>query len=264
MKSNGGMMIRFVNVALLIVLVSCAPSDPEQPDAELQKRVETALQSTQVRILEQQLARIPENTPGRDRVVAHLEELRRRDREATAREQVRLHGEADKAIMSRKKILSSLKSDKDEFQKATFYQHPGTPVLGTQMYLYIAEVGDHYTLRLVAIYQGEDWVFWDKLLIKVGDDVVTLDAGRSNVKRENSSGTVWETLDLPVASASVGATQLNFTELTTPVFATLMKADSASMRFQGESVRDHKLSNAELARFKEIGKKYMALFGITD
>ena len=164
----------------------------------------------------------------------------------------------------RQKILATLKASKDDFQKATFYQHPRTPVLGSQVYLYIAESDDHYTLRLVATYEGEDWIFWDKLLFKVGEQVITLDAGRFNVKRDNSSGKVWETVDLPVIAGTVGHEKLNFTETTALVFAALAKAEAASMRFQGEHVSDRQIPKAELARFQEVGKRFMALFGVVD
>ncbi len=163
---------------------------------------------------------------------------------------------------ARQKILSTLKPEKDEFQQATFYKHPRAPALGTQIQLYIVESGDRYSLRLLATYEGDDWVFWRKLHIKVGERVVTLDAGAFEVKRENSSGTVWEVLDAPVASAAVGDEKLNFNEKTALTFATIMKAESMSMRFEGQRVSDRKVPKAELTRFQEVGMKYMALFGL--
>lgn len=161
----------------------------------------------------------------------------------------------------RRQILSALKAEHDEFQNATFYKHTKTPVLGTQIYLYIVESGDQYVLRLVVTYQGGSWIFWDKLLVKAGDQVVTVYGG-ADVKRDSEGGTVLETLDLPVISGTVGVDKLNFRERTTLVFAALMKADTVAIRFQGDRIYDHQIPKGELSRFKDVGDKYMTLFGI--
>lgn len=163
---------------------------------------------------------------------------------------------------ARRKILSGLKANRDEFQKCTFYKHRDTPVLGSQIYLYIAECEHSYGLRLVAIYQGDNWIFWNKLHTKVGDRVVTLDPGTFEVKRDNGSGSVWESLDIDVASGAPGVDTMNFNATAAPTLTLLTGAASASMRFAGDKVDDRKISPGELARFKDVQRKYMALFGI--
>jgi hypothetical protein len=82
------MMIRPLSVlfvlALIVTLGCVSPSQPESQEDKHQKLVEKALQNTNVRILRKQLERIPKGTPGRERVVAHMEDLIAKDREAAA------------------------------------------------------------------------------------------------------------------------------------------------------------------------------------
>ena len=43
-----------------------------------------------------------------------------------------------------------------------------------------------------------------------------------------------------------------------------MKAKSASMRFDGDDVRDRTIPAAGLARIQDVGKRFMALHGVED
>jgi hypothetical protein len=164
----------------------------------------------------------------------------------------------------RKKTLAGFKSKKDEFQKATFYEPVGSPVGGSHVSLYIVESGDSYTLRMVVMYEGSDWIFWDHLIVKSGDKVVDLDASLLEIKHDNSSDTVWETLDVPVSTGVGDDGKLNVSEACGLVFATLMQAKSASMRFAGKHVTDRSIGSNELARFQKTGKAFLALYGLKD
>lgn len=163
----------------------------------------------------------------------------------------------------RARLLAGLKADRDDFQKITFYTDPvmdGT--YDSRIYLYIGEDHDRrgYTLRMVVRYHGERWVFWDRVLFNFGGDVV--EVRPPNVKRDNSTS-VWELADFLVASGTVGEDQIQFSEQGGAVFAKLMQANgSVTMRFAGERINDRTIPADELRRFKDVGRRYMALFGV--
>lgn len=166
---------------------------------------------------------------------------------------------------ARQKILATLRGEKDKFQQATFYRAPGAPVLGTHLVLYISDTPQGYGLRLEAQYEGADWVFWRTLeVMGDGDQVVSFQTGPLDVKRDNGSGKVWEVLDTRVAWGDKAGSTLEFVDGISPIFVALMKANRASVRFSGDHIHDHQMGPGELARFKEVGKKYLALFGVKN
>lgn len=105
-------MAKPLNVLLFLAVlmsVSCAAPPPpkdEDKNAEYQERIEKALQNANVQILRKQLEQIPQGTPGRGRVVAHLEDMIAKEREAAAtREQELLVCDVQQYIESDPKEL---------------------------------------------------------------------------------------------------------------------------------------------------------------
>jgi hypothetical protein len=117
---------------------------------------------------------------------------------------------------------------------------------------------------LVIQYQGDDWIFWNRAVFNIDGENNTLDASRLDVNHHNSSGTVWETLDQQVLAGTVGADEIQATEMIAPLVAKLLIAKSVSLRLVGQSLEDRTISAGELQRLQRVGKTFFALFGMVD
>jgi hypothetical protein len=77
-------------------------------------------------------------------------------------------------------------------------------------------------LRLEAQYEGDSWIFAQRITFKVDDTLFDLVPDRDNWKRDNGSGRVWETLDFPLSFHN-------------PEIATaLARAKAVKVRFHGD------------------------------
>ncbi|MEN6526098.1 MAG: hypothetical protein ABFD84_06310 [Candidatus Polarisedimenticolia bacterium] len=201
------------------------------------------------------------------------EKIEKERAEKIAKAEARLKANGAKAAADRKaaipnaaaraKLLAGLKAERDDFQKITFYTDPvidGT--YDSRIYLYIGEDQNKrsYSLRMVVRYHGESWVFWDRALFNVGGDVVEV---KPRTVKRDSSTSVWEQADFVVATGAVGEDRLQFSEEGAAIFAKLMQASGpVTMRFAGEHTKDRTIPADELRRFKDVGRRYMALFGL--
>ena len=96
------------------------------------------------------------------------------------------------------KVATNFKLKQDEFSKSGWYTHKvwreGYPnknglscFVNTKGFIY-----------LISHYYGDDWIFQEKSIVKIGDQIMetqTVPSYDDNNQKENSGGSVWETLN---------------------------------------------------------------------
>jgi hypothetical protein len=163
--------------------------------------------------------------------------------------------------LERKKILSVLKADKDEFNKTTSYVHPKTSLLGSKIFLQITESGRDYSLDFITTYQGGEWIFWDKIQVKVGKGIFAFVPMKEYIKRTNAQDQVFELCLVPVIRATAGSAKLEYPDTDLAfIYTALLKADTASIRLAGEHTFDRKIAKNELEQFKAVSQVFHSLF----
>jgi hypothetical protein len=258
--------MRRLTALVLTSFLSVACGQSQRDSVPPEKRVEQALAGTSARVVEQQLASIPEGTKGREQVVAHLEALRKEQAENTAaREAVRAKQKAEQRAARQeaarrdaaegKAAIARLSKKVDDVQNVTYLRHRNsTPYVNTrsdlQLYIVTAK-GAAPTLRLVITYVAEDWLFVQKYFIKTDSASYTIDPGsRFSIERDNSGGKIWEWHDAVVTDAQL------------PMLHELSKAKRATLRYEGKQYyKDRTVSAAELGRLREVLLAYRALAG---
>jgi hypothetical protein len=140
------------------------------------------------------------------------------------------------------------------------YRHPGAAAEGSRVELYVDRSGASYTLRMLAAYEGDRPVGWTRIRFTAGGKTATLDPGDARIERASERGTVRESVDLPVVSGAPGKEGLHFRMNAAPALAVLLHAETATMRFEGERSVEREIPADELARFREVGGKFLAVF----
>ena len=101
-------------------------------------------------------------------------------------------------------LLAALDKKGDDMTEWTWYRDPvaAKQVLGKYVRFYFGQKRGGTSigpLRLKVQYEGSDWVFAKRLTIKVDETLMDLRSDYSEWKHENSGGTVWESLDIPIS-----------------------------------------------------------------
>lgn len=93
-------------------------------------------------------------------------------------------------------ISKSITSKYDDFEGITWYSHKNQPKYSNTnaCYLYAGSKNKQYWGRLVVRFSGEDWIFVKRIIVKC--DEIKLNLNTTDVKRDNSSGDVWEWIDI--------------------------------------------------------------------
>lgn len=144
--------------------------------------------------------------------------------------------------------LKGIKKTFDKVENVSWYKDAQTPVLGTLFYVYIGKSDDQTWLRMVAQYEGDDWIFAEKLIFLV-------DGNRSerpnlDFNRSNSSGTVWERADMMPSPQDV------------TLLRQIVRSKEAIIRFSGrDGHKDKILSQKEKDRIVRVFDAYEALGG---
>lgn len=124
------------------------------------------------------------------------------DSRIAAAEIQRKREEAQKAREERlalERAIGNMKKSTDEIKAITWVSHRKAPVLGKYASIYFGskkESAANYPLRLKLQYYGDDWLFVRSVTVKADDKVYEL--GSLNFERDNSSGSVWEWIDMTV------------------------------------------------------------------
>lgn len=146
--------------------------------------------------------------------------------------------------------MKGLEVQRDAMEKVSFYEAKGRNLLASSLSAYVA-VGDASTpfLRVRSVYYGDDWVFYEKIKVMADDQVVYEKAfNRSQVTRDNSSGSVWETADFAGSDVDLAALQR------------IADSKTATIRFSGsERQHDHKITKKEKENIAAVLRGYNAI-----
>ena len=96
-------------------------------------------------------------------------------------------------------------------------------------------------IRFIARYAGNDWVFFDRIVVNVDGKVFNLDFDYFDVNRDNGYGGVWEWVDIIPSSANVSMLKL------------IADSKSTIVRFQGDDYKnDRELTTKEKKAISDV------------
>lgn len=124
-----------------------------------------------------------------DSRITAVEIQRKRDEEQKAQQE----------HLALQRAIGNMKKSTDDIESITWVSHRSAPVLAKYASVYFGSNKDsaaNYPLRLRLQYYGDDWLFVRSVTVKADDKVYEL--GRMDFKRDHSSGSVWEWIDMPV------------------------------------------------------------------
>ena len=142
------------------------------------------------------------------------------------------------------KMLSGLKSKKDDFKETTFYNDPSNSkfVDNNQIYLYLGRNGNYVYPRLRIQYAGDDWVFVNLYRFVIDGQNRSI-LPEEDMVRDNEGGTVWEYVDK----------NPSMTDLL--ILKEIAESKSAKMRYEGkDKVFDRVISSKEKQSLRRIIK----------
>ena len=143
----------------------------------------------------------------------------------------------EKSAAQFKTLLTRMARSQDDVEHITWFEpkanraRAGATTYAT-LYVGLSDAGSVW-LRTRMQYGGSDWIFFERLKFSI--DGTTLPAkpfGYFNVKRDNSSGDVWEWIDLAVEDDAL------------PLMEKLAEGKTVGIRFEGKYYQDLKLSGA--------------------
>ena len=152
---------------------------------------------------------------------------------------------ADSAALRQRhsELSRKFRFDPDEVQGGGWYRHVNDgSVLRTGLRVPVKHDGFTY---LMARYYGDDWLFFDHLIVRIGEQVLRTTPQPTyseNLERDNSGGSVWETLHL------IGGIDNGIYS----AIANASERDTVRVRFEGDQYyRDIRLTRADINRIKE-------------
>jgi hypothetical protein len=142
------------------------------------------------------------------------------------------------------------KTEDDPFKKVSFFSSmPSTPALGeSSTHFYLVRPSEEFAkpyLRVYASYIGERWIFFDRIQILAGSEVVldrTFD--RSKSRRDTVYGGVIESADFVVEPGDAVAA------------LKIAQAGAATIRMSGEKQYDRKMTPDEVRNFAKLAEIY--------
>jgi hypothetical protein len=200
------------------------------------------------KILDDLLKRHPTSTESRegtellvkvDSRLAAAELQRKREEERKAQE--------ERLALTR--AIGNMNKRTDDIKGITWVSHRRAPVLGNHVAIYFGSSKDsaaNYPLRIKLQYYGDDWLFVRSVTLKADDRVYKL--GELEFKRDHSSGSVWEWIDMPVKDYEM----LNH----------LMTAKRVVTRFEGDKYyKDVNLPKEQLTQLREVYQAWKIMGG---
>lgn len=96
-------------------------------------------------------------------------------------------------------------------------------------------------IRFIARYAGNDWVFFEKIIVNVDGRQFNLDFDYSEVDRDNGYGGVWEWVDIAASSENILMLEL------------IAESKSTIVRFQGDTYKnDRELTAKEKKAISDV------------
>lgn len=158
---------------------------------------------------------------------------------------------AKKAMLAKAK--KKMRIDHDDMRGVTFYTDKTTPDYAnvSNLSLYIATGQQSSpTLRFKVSYKGEDWLFLESLLIKTDKGTHQIPLEYGEVKRDNSSGEIWEWYDV-VADGDIYT-----------IAQDIATSKNVKLRYNGQQYyKDRTITAKEKQALKNVFATYEALGG---
>ena len=161
--------------------------------------------------------------------------------------------EAEK--QKRLKAVTKLKKNYDDVSGITWYYNPYFTHYNdiNSMSLYIGQKQNDIWLRLRMSYEGDDWIFFEKAYISYEGNTIEIPFDRYRDKEsDNSGGSVWEWIDVPVSDA-----MLKF-------LTDASKSNDIKMRLSGKYTKTRNLSYNERQALKDMLLAYDVLLKEAD
>ena len=130
---------------------------------------------------------------------ALLNSVQKRIAEAEQKKQQEEERKRQEARQALERALGNMTKKTDSIEDITWVNHKKSPSRGKFMTLYFGTKDDsarYYPLRMKVQYSGSEWLFVRSMVIKADDKRFDLDG--LNFKRDHTSSTIWEWIDLPI------------------------------------------------------------------
>lgn len=173
--------------------------------------------------------------------------------EKQKKEELAKAAEAEKQRLAT--AVSKMRIKYDEMTDITWYTDKTTTeyVDTNAFYAYIGVVGDTPTLRLKIQYQGDDWLFIDSYIIKVGDETHTISPSYGQVERDNGYGGVLEWYDVAADKDTIA------------MLRDIASSKKTTVRHSGDTTYyDRVLQMSEKDAIQNVLNAFDALSGGTD
>lgn len=171
--------------------------------------------------------------------IAAVEQQRRQEEERRAREE----------RVALERAVGSMKKTNDEIKGITWIEHRKTPILGKYVSLYFGTTNnsaENYPVRMKIQFFGSRWLFARSVTVKADDKVYNL--GNLDFKRDNSSNSVWEWVDMPVSDHEM--------------LKNWMAAKRVVVRFMGDpNTDDFVLPQDQQAQLREVYQAWKVMGG---
>lgn len=153
---------------------------------------------------------------------------------------------------NRKKALAKLISTHDQFQETTWYEPQCKPeyINRNAFYLYMGEstsesTKGHTWLRWKMVYFGDEWIFFDEVIINVDGENYTKTFEYFDVEHDNNISGVWEYVDIPLEDEDI------------PLLKAIANSQKTLIRFQGDQNRyDREITQNEKYGIMDVLNAY--------
>lgn len=219
------------------------------PEALFSKAKECYL-SKDRKALENVLSQLKRYHPGStetNKTAGLLKELDTELEKARAAEEAKAAAEKAKRMQAVKKLKSSY----DDVSGITWYYNPYFTHYNNSnhvsIYMGKRESGTPW-LRLVMSYYGDNWIFFENAYLSYDGSTMEIPFNRYDDKKtDNSGGSVWEWIDVPVDNSI-----LSFLKQ-------LVEGKTAKMRLSGKYTHTKSLSTSEINGIKDVLLAYDVL-----
>lgn len=146
--------------------------------------------------------------------------------------------------------LAKLDKDYDDVTGITYYIPSGTPEYVNERCYVLAYVGgkdDDISLFLRTDYVGEDWIFYDTLIINADGKTYTKELNYSDITHDNSGGQVWEFYNHVANKSDI------------EWLKAIANADKAVVRFTGKYRYDLTISESDKKAIGDVVEAYEAV-----
>jgi hypothetical protein len=151
--------------------------------------------------------------------------------------------------IEKKAILKPFTRNHDKIERTTWYKNQvDNTEYSSRIYTYLGEKDGGYWMRFVIRYSASSWIFLESIKFLIDDERIDFNLNRFNVKRNNSSATIWESYDAPVGNKELA-------------FLTMIgNSKNAEMRFVGSKrSTDRKITNSEKKGIQIMVEAYIKL-----